>query len=153
MWPDPIIPGTGQRFGCNMISAITNRGQLNFMVFKQRFRADVFIDFLRRMMRQIPRRFFLIIDRHPVHLSLKVKRWLQKYIRHLTVFFLPIYSPDLNPDEFLNQDVKSNAVGRRRARNQQELTANTRSYLWSRQRQPHIVRRYFQEKHVRYAAM
>jgi len=148
----PVIPGTGQRFGCNMISSITNRGHLNFMVFKRKFKADVFIEFLRRMIRQNERKIFLIVDSHPVHRSKKVKTWLKKNFQHIRLIFLPSYSPELNPDEVLNQDVKSNAVGRRRARNQQELVKNVRSYLRSRQRQPNIVRRYFQEKHVRYAA-
>jgi len=65
---------------------------------------------------------------------------------------LPGYSPDLNPDELLNQDVKSNAVGRRRPANQQEMMATVRSYLRSTQRQPHIVRNYFNQEDVRYAA-
>jgi transposase len=149
----PVIPGTGQRFGCNMISAINNRGCLNFMVFKSRFDSDVFLDFLKRIVRQIQRKVFLIVDGHPVHHAVKVKHWIEKRANQISLFFLPGYSPELNPDEMLNHDVKSNAVGRRRAKTQQELVANTRGYLRSRQRQPHIVRRYFCERHVRYAAM
>jgi len=149
----PIIPGTGQRFGCNMISAINNKGHLNFMVFKSRFDANVFLGFLKRMVHQIKRRVFLIIDGHPVHHAIKIKSWIKKHTDQISLFYLPGYSPQLNPDEMLNQDVKSNAVGRRRAKNQKELVANTRSYLRSRQRQPHIVKRYFQEEHVRYASM
>jgi hypothetical protein len=149
----PIIPGTGQRFGCNMISAINNRGHLNFMVFKSRFDSNVFCVFLKRMVRQIKRKVFLIIDGHPVHHATKIKNWIQKHTDQIRLFYLPGYSPQLNPDEMLNQDVKSNAVGRRRAKNQPELVANTRRYLRSRQRQPHIVKRYFQEEHVRYASM
>ncbi len=149
----PIIPGTGQRFGCNMISAITNKGQLNFMVFKKRFRADVFLEFLRRLTRQSKRKVFLIVDGHPVHRATKITNWIQNNVDHIRLFFLPGYSPELNPDEVLNQDVKSNAVGRVRARNQQELVKNVRGFLRSRQRQPRIVQKYFQEEHVRYAAI
>lgn len=149
----PVIPGTGQRFGCNMVSAITNRGRINFMVYKKRFRADVFLEFLRRLVRQAKRQVFLIVDKHPVHRSKRIKTWVQKYVHHIRLFFLPSYSPELNPDELLNQDVKSNAVGRRRPRNQHELVTNVRSYLRSRQRHPHLVRQYFQEEHVRYAAI
>ena len=149
----PIIPGTGKRFSCNMISAITNRGRLNFMIFKGRFSADIFLDFLKRLIRQARRKVFLITDGHPVHRSFKVKKWSKQNEHRFRLFFLPAYSPELNPDEVLNQDVKSNAVGRRRAYNQHELMANVRSFLRSRQRQPKIVQRYFNEKHVRYAAM
>ncbi len=148
----PVIAGTGQRFRCNMISVITNRGRLNFMVFKKRFRTDVFLEFLRRLVRQAGRKVYLIVDGHPVHRSGKVKKWVEKHCEQLCLFFLPGYSPELNPDEMLNQDVKSNAVGRRRPRDQQEMTRTIRGYLRSRQRRPHMVKRYFQEEHVRYAA-
>jgi transposase len=149
----PIIPGAGKRFGCNMISSITNRGRLNFMVFNKKFQSDVFSNFLRRLVRQSTRKVFLIVDSHPVHHSKKVKKWLEKNDKHIRLFYLPGYSPELNPDELLNQDVKSNAVGRRRAGNQKELISNVRNYLRNRQQQPHIIKQYFQEKHVRYAAL
>lgn len=149
----PIIPGTGQRFGCNMISAINNRGRLFFMVFKSRFDNTVFLGFLKRMVRQIRRKIYLIVDGHPVHHAVSIKNWIQKHADQIRLIHLPGYSPELNPDEMLNQDVKSNAVGRRRAKTQFGMIADTRSYLRSRQRQPHIVKRYFQEEHVRYAQM
>jgi transposase len=148
----PVIPGTGQRFGCNMISAITNRGRLYFMVFKRRFAAEVFLDFLRRLLRQVKRKVFLIVDRHPVHRSGEVGSWLEKNHRKIRRWFLPGYSPELNPDEMLNQDVKSNAVGRRRPRNQDDMIHSVRGYLRKRQRQPMVIKGYFQEPNVRYAA-
>ena len=149
----PVIPGTGQRFGCNMVSAITNKGRLAFMVFRKRFRDDIFIDFLRRMVRQSKRKVFLIVDRHPVHRSSAVKKWLGKNEEQIRLFYLPSYSPELNPDEMLNQDVKSNAVGRQRAHTQDQLISNVRGYLHSRQKKPQVVQSYFQEKHVQYAAL
>jgi len=149
----PVILGTGQRFGCSMISAITNRGQIYFMVFKRRFRAEVFLDFLRRLVRQVGRRVYLILDQHPVHKAVKVKKWLQKHQDSIKVFHLPSYSPELNPDEYLNQDVKSNAVGRCRPQTQDEMVQGIRGYLRSRQRQPHLVRKYFEAKSVSYAAL
>lgn len=149
----PVIPGTGQRFGCNMISAITNFGQLNFMVFKERFDNTVFEAFLKRLVRQSKDKVFLIVDGHPVHRAKKIAQWVEKNEQHISLFFLPGYSPELNPDEMLNQDVKSNALGRRRPHDQKQLLAGIRGYLRSRQRQPHIVKNYFNEKHVRYAAI
>ena len=149
----PVVSGTGKRFGCNMISAITNRGRLYFMVFKSRFVASVFVAFLRRLCRQIPRPIYLIVDSHPVHRSLTVRKEVDGLRGKLKLFFLPGYSPELNPDEYLNQDVKSNAVGRRRTRTQHEMISNVRGYLHSTQRMPSIVRSYFQAKPVQYAAM
>ena len=148
----PVILATGQRFGCNMISAITNQGRLNFMVFKERFAAQVFIEFLRRLLRQSDRRIYLIIDNHPVHRSRKVKNWVKEHEGRLRLIFLPSYSPEINLDELLNQDVKSNALGRQRPGNQTELMGKVRSYLRSRQCKPDIVAKYFQGKYVRYAA-
>jgi transposase len=148
----PVILATGQRFGCNMVSAITNQGRLNFMVFKERFTTQVFLEFLRRLLRQSERRIFLIVDSHPVHRSVKVKNWVKENETRIRMFFLPSYSPELNPDELLNQDCKSNALGRQRPANQTELMGKIRGYLRSRQRKPNIVANYFQGKHVRYAA-
>lgn len=149
----PVITGTGKRFGCHMISTITNQGTLRFMVFKQRFTADVMIEFLRRLLRQTDGKVFLIIDGHPVHRSRKVKRWVAPHSERIELFYLPGYAPELNPDELLNQDVKSNALGRRRPADQADLMADIRGYLRSTQRQPEIVKNYFQEQHVRYAAI
>lgn len=148
----PVIPGTGQRFRCNMISTITNQGSLTFMVFKRRFTADVMIQFLRRLVRQTKRKVYLIVDGHPVHRSGKVKRWIEKHKQQLRLIQLPGYSPELNPDELLNQDVKSNALGRRRPSNQGEMIGDVRSYLRSTQRQPAIVRKFFEHETVQYAA-
>ena len=148
----PVVPATGQRFGCNVISTITNRGRLSFMMFKQRFTASVAIEFLGRLVRHVGRKVFVIWDGHPVHRSRKVKRWVAEHRDRIRMFFLPGYSPQLNPDELLNQDVKTNAVGRQRPKDQPEMMDNVRSYLRSTQRRPDIVKAYFQEEHVRYAA-
>lgn len=148
----PVVPVTGQRFGCNMISTLTNRGRLAFMVFKGSFNTKVFLIFLRRLIRQSPRKVFLIVDRHRVHRSRAVACWLAQHADRITLFLLPSYSPHLNPDELLNQDVKSNGLGRQRATTAPELVSNLRSFLRRRQRQPQVVRNYFKGEHVRYAA-
>lgn len=148
----PVIPGTGQRFSCSMMSAITNQGHLAFMVFKKRFVAQTCTNFLNRLIRQEKRRVFLIWDGHPVHKSSAVRKWMKAHRDRIEVFMLPGYSPELNPDEELNQDTKANAVGRQRPKTLPEMMGQVRSFLRSRQKQPHRVRRYFEEHHVRYAA-
>jgi len=148
----PVIASTGKRFGCSMISAISNRGELAFKVYTERFTGRVLIRFLHRLIRLYKQKTFLIVDGHPTHKALLVKRWLAKHADRIELFFLPGYSPQLNPDELLNCDTKANALARRRPHNQQELIREMRAHLRSRQRSPEIVKRYFQEKHVRYAA-
>jgi transposase len=122
------------------------------MVFTKEFRLPVFLMFLKRLSRQVRRLLFLIVDRHPVHRSAAVARWLQRNRKRIRMFFLPGYSPELNPDELLNQDVKTNALGRPRPEDQWEMMDGVRGYLWGTQRRRDIVRAYFDEPHVRYAA-
>ena len=151
----PVVFGTGQRFRCNMISSITNRGRLAFMIFRQRFTARVFLNFLGRLLRltrKTRKKVFLVVDGHPVHKARSVTRWLDEHREQIRVFFLPSYSPELNPDELLNQDVKTNALGRVRPVNVQEMMDNVRSYLRITHARPTVVKNYFCERHVRYAA-
>jgi len=148
----PVVPGTGKRFGCSLISAVTNRGKLRFRVFRKRFTAQLFLDFLRRLVRDAGRLVFLIVDRHPVHRAGEVDRWLDKHTQEIRLFFLPAYSPELNPDEFLNNDVKKNGLGVCRPATPEELESTVRSYLYSTQKCPDIVRNYFQAETVQYAA-
>jgi transposase len=95
----PVIPGAGKRFGCNMISAITNRDHLVFMVFKGRFVSKVFIDFLSRLHEQVGGRVVVILDSHPVHKSAEVRRWIKETNGEMELYFLPGYSPELNLNE------------------------------------------------------
>lgn len=148
----PVVPATGKRFSCNMISTITNRGKLCFKLFTQRFDSGVMLDFLRRLIRHRTQKVFLIVDGHPVHKSRAVRDWVECHAERIRLFFLPSYSPHLNPDELLNHDVKANAVGRQRPKSQAEMIANIRSYLRSTQRHPSVVQNFFHEKHVAYAA-
>jgi transposase len=151
----PVIPCTGKRFGMNMISAITNRGGLSFRLFTGKFRDSLFIDFLDRLCRHRKRKIFGIVDRHPSHYrSAAVRKWLncEDNRKRIVLFFLPTYSPELNPDELLNQDVKANAVGRKRAASIHELKFNVRSFLERRRTQPKVIESYFHHRNVIYAA-
>lgn len=149
----PVVEGTGQRFGVNMSSAIGNDGSLRFMLFEGNFNQFVFIDFLERLIKHHPdRKVYLIVDSHPSHRSKLVKEWVAEHVERVALHFLPGYSPDLNPVELLNHDVKANAVGRRRARNLTELKDNVTSYMNGRQQQPHIIKRFFTHPLTAYAA-
>lgn len=148
----PVVSATGKRFGCNLISTITNRGKLCFKVFTQRFDTALMLDFMRRLVRHSDQKVFLIVDGHPVHRSKAVQRWVERHADRIRLFFLPSYSPELNPSELLNHDVKANAVGRQRPKSQAEMIDNIRSYLRSTQRQLRVVQRFFHEKHIAYAA-
>lgn len=148
----PVVRVPGRRFSCQMISTVTNRGSLRFMIFDGKFNAEVMIGFLTRLVKSVKQKIFLILDGHPVHKSKKVKSWIEAHANRIELFTLPAYSPELNPDELLNQDVKTNAVRRKRAANVDELKKNLLGYLRGRQKRPDLVKRYFHGEHVRYAA-
>ena len=148
----PVVRATGSRFGCNMISAITNKGALAFMVFGGKFKAPVFVEFMKRLLKQLDGRIYLIVDGHPVHKSGEARRFIDQHQPRLRLIRMPGYCPELNPDELLNQDVKTNGLGKSRPTNRTELMATVRSHLHRRQKQPQIIRNLFCEDHVRYAS-
>lgn len=148
----PIITTTAKRFRNNMISTITNRGMMRFMVFPQRFTADLFITFLRRLVASADQKVYLIVDNHRVHHAGKVTRWIEKHKDRIAIFYLPPYSPELNPDELLNHHVKRNSSKSHRARDEEELARSMRSCLRATQRHPDMVKRFFRAPSVAYAA-
>ena len=133
-------------------AGITNRGALAFMVFQGKFHNPVFIEFMKRLLRQAKGKLYLIVDGHPVHRSAIARRFVADNLHRLRLIRLPGYCPELNPDELLNQDVKTNALGKSRPTTKVEMMATVRRHLHRRQKQPRVIRNLFREKHVRYAA-
>ena len=148
----PIVRSTGQRFSLNMISAISNKGYLQFMVLDGSFNSDVFMNFLKRMIKYSRKRIFFVTDGHPAHKTKKLKAWLEENKSRIEVFFIPPYSPELNPQEYLNQDVKTNVIGKKRPINKEQMRANVESFMNDRKKHKMQVQKYFHESHVRYAA-
>jgi transposase len=149
----PVIKRTGKRFRVNMMSAISNQGLLRFRLFTGSFTGAVFIDFLRRLLRDCQgRKVHLIVDGHPVHRAKLVSAWVGRHAERIELHFLPGYSPELDPVELLNHDVKANAAGRRRPRSAGELREELHGYLRRRQRQPAVLVRFFDHPTTRYAA-
>ncbi|HEU0143964.1 MAG TPA: IS630 family transposase [Nitrososphaera sp.] len=147
----PVLPRTGKRFSVHMISAISNRGQLVFMVVDAPFNAVVFIRFLQKLLRSVRRKVFLIADRHPVHGERKVEQWLQEHKARIAFFPLPTYSPEINPDEYFNQDLKTNGVGKARPTNKQELKTLAERFANGKKKNPEKLKKYFHPNEVAYA--
>ena len=116
----PVVRATGQRFSCNVISAITHCGALAFMVFQGKFQNLVFIEFIKRLLKQATGKLYLIVDGHRVHKSLVARRFVANNASRLRLILLPSYCPELNPDELLSQDVKTNALGKSQPANKAE---------------------------------
>jgi transposase len=147
----PVVKRTGNRFSCNMISTITNLGKLSFMVFDENFTEDVFLKFLKRFIFQLPRKAFLIVDNHRAHKSKKVSAWLKMNKEAIRLYYLPSYCPELNPDEFLNQDVKS-YMGKQRVHTKAQMVKNLHKHLRMRQKQPDVIQNFVKGCHPKYAA-
>jgi len=113
---------------------------------------QLLIDFIRRLERLVPRRVYLLVDFHPVHRSAAVRTWLGAKGRRVRLFNLPGYRPDLNLGEVLDQDIKSNAIGRHRPSDVETMHKGISGYLRGRQRQQRIVMNFFRYKSVRHAA-
>ncbi len=148
----PVIKRTGKRFSLNMISAISNKGHLQFMIIDGRFNSEVFVMFLKQMIKYSRQKIYFVTDGHPAHKTKKLNEWLSENKDRIEVFFLPPYSPELNPQEYVNQDVKTNIIGKKRPINKAERRMNVEEFMNNRKSDKMQVQKYFHEKHVRYAA-
>ena len=148
----PIVITTGARFGLNIISAISAQGRLRFMVVKGRINTGVFIEYLRRLIHAAKHPVYLIVDGHPVHKSAAVRRFVESTDGMLRLFILPPYSPELNPDEFVWNDLKTHGVGRKAILGPDHLETEVRSFMMRMQRDPEKVRSFFLAESTAYAA-
>ncbi|MFT4154684.1 MAG: transposase [Parafilimonas sp.] len=96
---------------------------------------------------------FFVTDGHPAHKTKELKAWLEENKKRIEVFFIPPYIPELNAQEYLNQDIKTNVIGKKRPINKAEMRANVENFMHERKNNKKQVQKYyFHVKHVRYAA-
>jgi len=148
----PIVMVESQKIKTNMLSAISNRGKLRFMIYKDNMNSDKLIDFMRRLVCESKKKVFLILDNLRAHHSKKVRAWLEKHKHEIEVFYLPPYAPEYNPDELLNGDLKRGISKRSMPRSAEELEHNVRSHLKSVQLRPDKIKSFFQAPSTIYAA-
>lgn len=148
----PVVSVDSKKFKINMLSAVSRRGKLRFVLYKDNMNADKLIDFMGRLVRDTAKKIFLILDNLRIHHSKKVTAWLEKHKSKIEVFFLPPYAPEYNPDELLNSDLKRGIGSRPMPKSQQDLEHNVRSHMKSVQLNPVKIKAFFQAKHTKYAA-
>lgn len=148
----PTIKLNANRESINMISAITNQGKVRFRFFKGTMNSDVLIDFFVRLLKDAKRKVIMILDNLRVHHCAPVKEWLEKHKAMIEVFYLPAYSPELNPDEYLNCDLKAGVHSGIPARNGKQLQEKATKHMRMLQRKPKRVKKYFQNPNIKYAA-
>ena len=148
----PVVARTAKRISRSMISAVSNRGLMRFMLYEGALNAGLFIAFLRRLSRDAGQKVFLIVDNLKVHHAVKVTTWVAAHAHEIELFYLPAYAPDHNPDEYLNNDLKQKLRQQPQPSSQDELIKSTRAVLRAIQRSPTRIKAYFKPSAVRYAA-
>ena len=148
----PVIRRPAKRQTMSMISTVTNRGTLRFMLYEGALNAALFLIFLQRLVRSAKGKVFLIVDNLQVHKAGKVQAWVAEHRKRIELFFLPAYAPEHNPDEFLHNDLKQSLGRRVAAKDRAGLQSRLRRYLRRLQRQPARVRAFFQAPTTLYAA-
>ena len=141
-----------KRVGLGLISAVTNKGELRWMVLDKAINAPMLIRFLQRLNEASCRKVFLILDRLRVHRARQVHDWLNEHRTEIEVFYLPAYSPELNPDEGLNADLKQAVTRKAPARSKPQLRQAAINHMRKLSKLPARVRSYFQHQTFRYAA-
>lgn len=149
----PVITlAHSKRERVNMISTITSQGKVRFMIFDGKFTSQVFIRFLNQLIKGSESKRYLILDNLIVHHSKPVKKWLKGKEDKIEFFFLPSYSPELNPDEYLNCDLKAKLKKDQPTRKKGDMKIKVHKHMKSLQAQPERVASYFKHKKIAYAA-
>ncbi len=130
----PVVLANANRSKPSVISTVTNKGQMRWKVFSGAQNAKILIGFMKRLVHGRNKRVFLILDNLRVHHSKAVKKWLAENEEKIAVYYLPSYSPELNPDELLNADLKQRVTKAAPARNKLALTRTAISALCSIQK-------------------
>ena len=148
----PVVRVNHNRHGCSVISTVTNKGQMRWMVFQGALNSSILLTFLRRLVKDNGHKVFLVLDNLRVHHSKPVKEWLVQNAHAMEVFHLPSYSPELNPVEIANAALKEAVTKHAPARKKGQLQLFTARFLRSLQRDHAKVIALFQKDTVRYAA-
>ena len=148
----PVKKSMAKRFSINMISTISNQGKVEFMIYSGSMNAERLIDFLKQFTKGKKRKIYLILDNLRVHHSKLVKKWEEENSDKIALFYLPSYSPEKNPDEYLNCDLKYGLSEKPSPKNQEQLKNNLENHMKMLQENEARVMKYFNHEDIKYAA-
>lgn len=146
----PVVETTGQRFSVTMISAVTPKGALRFAVYDHTTTAECFIDFCRRLLSDAAGPVSLVVDGHPAHRARRTSEFVAATEGRLRLVFLPGYSPELNPDEWVWKNTKHDDLGRTETSSTADLKHTARVSLHRLQKLPATIRAFFADPHLHY---
>ena len=142
----------GARQKLSMIATVTNQGKTRWMIIDEAFNSDKLIEFLESLIKDAGKKVFLILDNLRVHHSKPVKAWVVERQDKIELFYQPSYSPELNPEERLNADLKHVIGSKVPARTKPKLKALATAHMEMLEQSPERVKKYFQDPRVKYAA-
>ena len=148
----PSMPVGNEHIRVNMISSITNQGKLRFMFYRGSMNAKVFLKFLNRLIKGANRKIFLIVDNMKTHRAKMVSEWVLAHQNVIEIFYLPPYSPQHNPDEYLNGNLKRELAKKGFSKTEDELESKARGTMKTFQNNPEHIKSYFHAENVRYAS-
>ena len=148
----PVVRVCQTRIKLSLITAVTNKGKLRWMIVDGAVDGPTFIRFLERLIRDTQGKVFLIVDRLKAHRARQVRDWLEAHRSEIEVHYLPSYSPELNPDEGVNADLKQALPRLEPARSKEQLRRAADRHMRSLSRRPQRIRAVFQHPQFRYAA-
>lgn len=144
------VGGTRQKL--SMLATVTNQGKTRWMIIDEAFNADKLIEFLGALVKDADKKVFLILDNLRVHHSKLVKAWVAARSDQIELFYLPSYSPERNPEERLNADLKYAIGSKVPARTKAKLKSAATAHRETPERSVERVKSYFQDSRVKYAA-
>jgi transposase len=147
----PVVEATAKYVNLSMVSAITNTGKVHWMIVDGTVDGERFLDFIQRLVKNSSRKVFLILDNLRVHHCKPVKEWVAINQDKIELFFLPAYSPDLNPDEHLNADVKYGVGSKTPVKTKNNLLAAIDDHMLMLDRTPERIVKYFNDPAINYA--
>lgn len=148
-WKTPMVRVTWSRFWINAISCIWPKWKLRFMAYEWTFNSDKLTEFLKRLTYRSNKKLTLILDWHPSHKTAKIRLYLQSINDQIKIYYLPWYSPELNPDEQVWNQVENDLKGQIIASKQQMINQVKRS-LYRLQKEKSKVMSYFRHPDVQW---
>ena len=149
----PIVKQiTKSKENVSMISAITNQGKLQWKLYDGSITSERVLEFAMQMVKYRKRKIFFILDNARTHRSNLLREWAKKNKKKIELFYLPPYSPDLNPDEHVNSDVKYGVGSKHPARTKEELSKTTEEHMMMLKENPERIKRYFLDSKISYAS-
>jgi len=148
----PQMTVSGDRGRVNLLSTVTNRGDLHFLTYTGMMSAAIFLAFVERLLRAATKKVFLIVDPLPAHVAVAVQDWAWEHEERIELFWLPVKTPELNPAEYLNNDLKTNVHAEGLPKDRQELHGKLERFMQNLAQLPEHVMSYFEHPKVQYAA-